>query len=116
MAVAPRAAIAYSPMCWFLPGIREAKRERGKHALCMQNRGCTRNCMWKAPRPNTHWIAARQTGKGGKAHLIHKPGDLPTRRPSVGRVNQTEADFRTGDNLVAVRGDCQTVIGKIHTA
>jgi len=57
--------------------------------------------------PIVHWIAARQTGKGGKARLIHKPGDLPARRPSVGRVSHTEADFRIGDNLVAVCGDCR---------
>ncbi len=37
--------------------------------------------------------------EGRAMHLIHKPGDLPLHRPSDGRNNWTERNFRAGDNL-----------------
>lgn len=46
--------------------------------------------------------------EGMAARLIHKPGYLPSRRLSAGRVNHVEADLRVGDNLAAVHGDCQS--------
>jgi len=41
-------------------------------------------------------------GRKGRT-LIHKPGDLPSSRLSVGRVNHSEADLRVGDNRRCAR-------------